>query len=145
MKVAHFGRDKNLMLQKNGKKINLKKWGLSICQQMENLAKLLDRHQQSNLFMESLTVQMEKFKNPEKTPSSKILKNLKDNLQSFHQFASQKSQQYAKEFKDTAIHKTHELMIKKAITNSIQSFNATTTEVPFNDFIKQYYEKNSQL
>ncbi|RLA06433.1 MAG: glutamate--cysteine ligase [Gammaproteobacteria bacterium] len=142
IKVAHFGRSPNLMLQKNGKKINLKDWGLSICKEMESLAKLLDSHQNSNSFRASLKMQINKFKDQKFTPSARVLKNLSS--QSFHRFASHKSQQYVKYFKGKEINEEHENMIIKEVSKSIKSFDAEQkkTEPDFKIFIDDYYKKN---
>lgn len=71
--VGLYGRKPGLMLEKDGTKIELKKWANQILESLKPLAKLLGKE-----YEKLVEKQFEKVKNPELTPSARLIKEMKE-------------------------------------------------------------------
>ncbi|MBF0264748.1 MAG: glutamate--cysteine ligase [Gammaproteobacteria bacterium] len=92
MITAHRGREKGLLLSRNGQKILLTDWASEICTNTMKVAELLDRNENTkNVYQNSVEEQFTKIKNPDKTPSAIMLNEMRENKESFHQFAYRRS------------------------------------------------------
>lgn len=74
--VALYGRKKNLLLHKEGKKIFFKDWAEEIIDKMFVFAELFDQIHETDRYTNSLYMQMSKIQNQEKTPSHLLLSYL---------------------------------------------------------------------
>lgn len=97
--TAHRGRDPHLMLSRNGKKIYLKEWAAEIIEAMEGVCGLLDEGNDRKPYAESLAVQAEKVKDPDRTPSARMLAEMRSQGEGFFHFALRMSQQHQAYFR----------------------------------------------
>lgn len=95
-KVAHRGREPDLQLvrvDKNNERVSRETWGLSLLEQMDAVAALLDQASSSVHYSQALQAQIEKMKDPSQTPSARILAEMLDHHESFFEFACERSRQ----------------------------------------------------
>jgi len=89
--VAHYGRQPDLELKgPDGVAIKLKDWGLSILDSLSVVAEALDKHANDNLYVRALSVQINKFNDPDATPSAQVMRGIHD-AGSFNAFAMKQS------------------------------------------------------
>jgi glutamate--cysteine ligase len=96
--TAHRGRDPKLMLHRQGKKIHLKEWAGEIVDAMAGVCDLLDAGDEQKLYAESLAAQAEKIQDPDRTPSARMLSEMRAEGEGFFHFALRMSQQHQQYF-----------------------------------------------
>ncbi|NOX91602.1 MAG: glutamate--cysteine ligase [Gammaproteobacteria bacterium] len=94
LSAAHRGRDPHLLLNRNGKKVYLKNWAAEIIEAMTGVCELLDGEHEDKLYSNSLGVQAEKIKDPDRTPSARMLAEMREQGEGFFHFALRMSQQH---------------------------------------------------
>ncbi len=101
--TAHRGRDPHLHLYRNGKKILLKNWATEILSAMEGVSEFLDAGTGQSSYSDSLRSQMDKVQDPDKTPSARMLSEMREAGEGFFHFALRMSRQHQKYFTDCAL------------------------------------------
>jgi len=88
------GRRPGLRLSDQGQSRNLRDWGLEILDRLQPYAELLDAAYQTANYTQSLRVQAEKLRDVELTPSATLLRDLRQQRLSLHDFTLAQSQQH---------------------------------------------------
>jgi len=104
--TAHRGRDPKLQLRRKGKTIHLKEWAAEIVQTMGGVCELVDAGIEDAPYAESIARQAEKVSDPNRTPSARMLAEMRDKGEGFYHFAmrmSQQHQQYFRELEQSAL------------------------------------------
>jgi glutamate--cysteine ligase len=101
--TAHRGRDPHLHLYRNGKKILLKKWATEILSAMEGVCEFLDAGRGHSLFSASLSEQMLKVRDPDLTPSARMLSEMREAGEGFFHFALRMSKQHQLYFSECGL------------------------------------------
>lgn len=86
--VALFGRQPKLQLHHRGRSIALKQWGLAMLHDMRPLAHLLDQADGGSQYTCNLNLQEQKVKDPEQTPSARLLRDLQKRRESMSSFGA---------------------------------------------------------
>ncbi len=73
------GRNPQLTLKNDGKDILLSQWGSELCSGLLDVAKLLDKANQTDKYSKSVEESQARFNNPDLTPSGKWLNTLLEN------------------------------------------------------------------
>lgn len=97
-KVVKQGRRPGLQLELEGRAVSLQDWGLSLLERMEPIAVLLDVQQGGEQHQQVLQAQREKLRDPELTPSARVLNEVRAAGKSFTAFALQQSRSQAEQF-----------------------------------------------
>ena len=98
--AAHRGRDPKLRLHRNGKRVRLQEWAGELLDAMQGVCDLLDAGRNTSLYRESLKFQMEKVRDPERTPSARMLAEMREKGEGFFHFALRMSQQHQQYFRN---------------------------------------------
>jgi glutamate--cysteine ligase len=93
------GRRPGLTLKRDGGEITLKDWGLEMMERLRPVAELLDRERGGNEHLQALAAQVAKLKDPDSTPSARVLAELRANGKSFADFALRQSEKHAAYFR----------------------------------------------
>ena len=96
--VAVAGRRPDLALVIGGVEKPLADWGRELCRQLEPICRLLDRDDPSRSYSAALELQAAKLDDPSLTPSARILAEMRQEGESFFQFALRMSQQHREYF-----------------------------------------------
>lgn len=144
MCVAHAGREPGLRLHCQDQAIQLKDWGLELCEQMLAVARFLDQCQQRqhHPYQQSVQKQMEKFIDPDKTPSAIMLEVMRENRESFHQFAARKSRLHQHTFLQQSLSQDRYEFFAQSVVQSIakkQQIEDNDVQ-SFNEYLRQYFE-----
>ena len=100
--TAHRGRDPKLHLHRNGKHVTLKEWASEILNAMTGVCALLDHGHEGTPYSASLVAQIEKVKDPDRTPSARMLAEMREAGEGFFRFAMRMSQQHQHYFQGLA-------------------------------------------
>ncbi|HTH44363.1 MAG TPA: glutamate--cysteine ligase [Oxalicibacterium sp.] len=142
------GRRPGLMLQRDGTAISLQSWGTALLGQIQAAADLLDAQRadagdRSQPHAQALAAQMEKLRDPEQTPSARVLQQLDACRRSFERFGMQQSELHARHFrarpldaKDTACFET---LAQQSIAQ--QQEMERTQSGDFDAFVVAYNER----
>ena len=76
--IVMEGRKPGLMLKQNDQPITFTDWGHDLLNKMANIASLMDDANNTTRYSDAITNQKQKIDDPEKTPSAKILHELKE-------------------------------------------------------------------
>lgn len=139
------GRAANLMLQNQGEAISLKNWGEQLIAKITPLAALLDKQAGSNEHQLSLQAQLDKLRDPDLTPSARVLAAIRQEQGSFNQFALKQSHYFAEQFKAQPMSAEDiayfEELARNSLTQQLQMEQAQHGS--FDEFIEDYRSRTS--
>jgi glutamate--cysteine ligase len=98
-RVAVSGRRPDLELTISGARKPLLEWGREICAQLAPICRLLDRDDPMQSYSAALELQVAKIMDSSLTPSARILAEMRQEGESFFQFARRMSQQHRDYFR----------------------------------------------
>lgn len=93
------GRRPGLMLQRDGKAISLQDWGMELLEHIRQAATLLDAQRDDDQHTDTISLQLEKLRDPQATPSARVLAALQAHGGSFERFGLQQSRAHAEHFR----------------------------------------------
>jgi glutamate--cysteine ligase len=96
--AAHRGREPGLLLHRGGKAISLQTWAQELCEAMEGICERLDQNTADAPYTAALRAQKEAIADPQRTPSARVLKEMRERGEGFHHFAKRISTQHARSF-----------------------------------------------
>ena len=139
--VCYRGREPGLVLHREGEAIPLRQWAGEICAAMSAFASVLDAGQPDAAYRQALQQQVEAISDPDKTPSARILEEMRENNEGYFDFARQMSlqhQQYfleqqhtEEQFREFAATARQSLVEQKALEDS--------DDISFDKFLKRYF------
>jgi glutamate--cysteine ligase len=144
MLTAHRGREPGLMLMQAGKQRSLMDWALELCDQMESVCKLLDHDIQGSPYTETLSFHRKLVLDPDKTPSARMLEEMRNNDEGFYQFARRMSQQHYRYFTGHKLSTERHAFFTQAAATSIQRQQQieASDEITFDEFLRQYFAQS---
>jgi len=139
--VVFSGRDSHTQLIRGAKSIGLRHWGKINCERMRPIAELLDSLHHSRDYTNTLAVQLAKLDEPELTPSARIVTELKDNNESFYEFAMRKSTEHEQHFKDLTHNSTVDRQFVEWAQTSLddQKQIEASDDMDFDEFLNRYF------
>lgn len=140
--VAHKGRKPGLELNRNGKTITLKDWGIELLEQMQGIADLLNNAHNENFYSDAISAQMELIQDPSLTPSAQVLDDIFNKDGSYYRFAKRKSEEHREYFMQRElsdhINQKIELVAKQSLEQ--QSELEATQDMDFDIFLQRYFD-----
>ncbi len=134
--VAHRGRDPELRLLQRGEAIPLATWAEEICSGMEPICTLLGES-----YSISLKQQLKLIRDPDLTPSARILAAMSEQDEGFFQFAQRMSQQHQSYFAELELDAKREQLFSDEAERSRQRQLdlEAVDEQPFEKFLQEYF------
>ncbi len=142
--TAHQGRLPGLNLLRNDRKISLRDWGMEICNDMQGICEILDQDNPTKPYQEALKEQREALMEPSRTPSARMLDEMRENKESFFAYALRKSLQHRDYFHAHKLPKNLLKQYQEIADKSIQQQRAieASERQDFDTFLKEYYKQN---
>ena len=143
--ASQYGRDPKLQLRRNGDEISLSTWAIEILEEMSSLAELLDRSRQeaefSNPYSHSLAQQVAAIREPERTPSARMLAEMVQRDESFFRFAMRKSLEHQQLFTSQSLTGEKLDHFQKAATRSLEKQHTieASDDRSFDAYLAQYF------
>ncbi len=139
--TAIRGRDPALRLNRNGKEESPRDWGMEICEQMTGITTLLDQARETPKHTEALTEQQEAFRDPDRTPSARILAAMDQDEGSFFHFARHRSESYQDYFQSRPLPSERETELEQLSKESLrQQKEMEARPAPdFKEYLANYF------
>jgi glutamate--cysteine ligase len=102
--VARRGREPDLQLQRDGRAVSLKAWGAELLDQLGGICELLDADDPGQPYRRALAKQLEKLRDPERTPSARHLQELRRSGGGFAEYTRALSAQHCARLLEAAGH-----------------------------------------
>lgn len=139
--AAHRGRDPHLFLYRDSEKILLSKWANEVLNAMQGVCAYLDEGETTGEYSTSLKVQLEKVKNPDATPSARMLAEMRAGGEGFFHYALRKSKEHQRYFQGLELSQEFAAKFRKLAEESLQkqkSIEESETE-SFDDYLQRYF------
>ncbi len=139
--AAHHGRNPALRLHRNGRAIGLKKWAAEILDSMQGFSEILDTVQTDGAYSHALEAQRQAVADPDRTPSARMLREMRENRESFHEFARRLSEEHYDYFTTTRLSDERLAFFTNEARDSWdrqRRLEASDT-VPFNAYLTRYF------
>lgn len=142
MLVALRGREPGLQLDRLGKKVSFKHWAQEIFESMKPICVTLDQARNTTRYSKALHDLSELVDDPEKTPSARMLREMKEHKEGFHHFAKRMSYQHDHYFKQLVISKESNQLLQDSVIASAkkQTDIEQSDNMSFDDFLIKYFK-----
>jgi glutamate--cysteine ligase len=145
LSVANQGRDPTLKLSDKGQAVSLQEWGLKLCEEMQEICEVLDKGNDNKPYTQALHKQREVVRHSELTSSARMLSAMRDQKLSITELVLQKSDEYARYFRNTPL----ETSVKKSFDAQVEASLKqqeqldTMTEIPFDKYLSNYFSEDA--
>ena len=140
-KVAHQGRDPKLKLMNQGKPVSLASWGEELLTEMQAVCSALDEQNNTSRYSDALQLQSEAIKDVSLTPSARVLQDMRDNNESFFEFANRISRQHEIQLRDNELSEKDKNYFQKHVEQSVEKQRQTEASdtISFDKFLHNYF------
>jgi glutamate--cysteine ligase len=139
--VCYRGRDPGLQLWRHGRPAALKQWAGEICQAMMDFAAVLDSGGSDTSYQDAVRAQQEAIADPQRTPSARILADMREHGEGYFDFARRMSQQHREHFRalPPVPERFRELEATSARSISDQQALEAADTLSFDEFLQDYF------
>jgi glutamate--cysteine ligase len=140
--AAHRGREPGLKLERETRTLPLSDWADGVLQQMEAVAALLDG-EASGPHQASVQAQQEKVREPDATPSARMLMDMRAAGEGFAAFARRLTDVHRQAFREQRLEEDARLELEGLSTASLarQERIETEDQRSFDDFLADYFNQ----
>jgi glutamate--cysteine ligase len=144
LKVARRGREPGLELQRAGRSIGLKAWGLEMIAELEPLCRLLDGDDPTRPYGNSLEAQRAALEDPDRTPSARVLRDMREHGESFFSFAKRLSETHRREFLAHPLPATTQAQMTAQAHESLREQAAieASDTLSFEEYLHRYFSQS---
>ncbi|MDH3646955.1 MAG: glutamate--cysteine ligase [Gammaproteobacteria bacterium] len=145
LSVARNGRQIGLKLQHSDGSRLLTDWAMELCEEMRQVAALLDANDEHCPYTTALLQQIDAIRDPELTPSAQVLRGMREESESFYDFALRTSSSHRAYF--SALADINEgrrnqltIMVRESIRRQEEIETADT--ISFDEFLHRYFSQS---
>jgi glutamate--cysteine ligase len=144
--VAHRGREPGLQLNRDGKLVDMRIWGLDLIDSMRGICELLDQGETQRPYTAALELQEAKLRDDARTPSARSLKELRETGESFADFALRMSRLHKAYFLD--LYPPNEERLAEFQREAEESLDRQATieaadKISFEQFLANYFRREA--
>jgi glutamate--cysteine ligase len=141
--VAHSGREEGQVLLRGGAKIKLKDWAGEICANMPGICEQLDGDDPKKPYSSVQGQLQEIVADPDRTPSARMLEEMRAKGEGFFHFAQRMSQQHQAYFSEWELSQERQQLFEAEAVSSIEQQAAMESgdQIGFDDFLKDYFNQ----
>ncbi len=142
--VAHQGRNPALHLQRQGKTVPLRLWATELCEAMQDYAGLLDSVHGGEAYRQALAAQCMTVRDPELTPSARMLTEMRECGEGFYDFASRMSHKHERYFRTLPVDREKEQFFSNAVETSLREQRELeeSDDLSFEDYLCRYFDES---
>ncbi len=139
--AAHRGRDPSLRLQRCGDTPLLRDWAAELCEAMQGVCEYLDAGEADQPYSKALEIQREAIRDPDKTPSARMLAEMWEKGEGFYQFAKRMSQEHQRYFNSRRLSDERSRFFTEAARRSLQAQKKieAADEIAFDEYLRRYF------
>jgi glutamate--cysteine ligase len=144
MAVANQGRDPKLLLHHSGRALSLSNWAMQILDALEGLCEILDTGETDRPYTRILDIQRETVRDPDRTPSARVLAEMRANQEGFFQFAKRVSLQHRAYFRGLPLDPERSQYFQEQARQSLalQQAMEAADEISFDEYLRQYFAQS---
>ena len=142
MAVALNGRDPTLVLQRRRlPSLPMQDWANEILGLLQPICELLDLGEMDRPYTVALAKQQEALANPNRTPSARILAEMRASGENFFRCARRISEQHRRYFEDRPLAEEQVRFFTEAAERSLRAQQdiEAADDVPFDEFLRRYF------
>ncbi len=142
--AAHRGRDPALELQHRGTAVRLRDWAGEICNAMQGVCEYLDAANTGRTYSAALATQKAAVRDPDKTPSARMLAEMRSNGEGFYDFALRMSQRHRDYYRDMQLDADRTRFFTEEVERSLQRQREieAADDVPFDEYLQRYFAQS---
>ena len=142
--TASEGRKPGLKLIRQDRTVGLKQWADEICDSMWGICEILDGDRDDHCYTEALKSQIEAINDADRTPSARMLAEMRNNQESFMRFAQRISRQHRQHFRSSTLDPAQTRAFQTMATDSLvrQQQIEAEPQQPFEQFLERYFSQN---
>jgi glutamate--cysteine ligase len=142
IETAHHGRMPGFELLRQGKRIRLSEWSMELFAAMEGVCEVLDGGANGD-YRKALEEQRKSVEDPDLTPSSRMLADMRSRGEGFYHFSKFKSQQHHEYFNHLLV---DDRVMQEFARSSEQSLHQQQAieaqeQQPFGQFLEAYFRQ----
>ncbi|MCC5860174.1 MAG: glutamate--cysteine ligase [Ectothiorhodospiraceae bacterium] len=140
--VARRGRDPDLRLHRGeGERVPLRQWAEEIFDAMQGPMELLDQLRAGNPYRQALAEYRTRIEDPERTPSARVLQEMRENHEHFIDFAMRVSRQHEAHFRSHPLEAGVERRFREVAEQSLreQAEIEARDDVDFQTYLDRYF------
>jgi glutamate--cysteine ligase len=138
--VARRGREPRLMLKRDGRDVAMTQWAHELLDSMHGICEMLDQGDATQPYKAALRVQMDKIEDADRTPSARMLADLRSTGESFYDLALRMSGQHKAYFLD--LYPPNDARLREFATEAEESLEKQRAiEAADRDSFEVYLEK----
>jgi glutamate--cysteine ligase len=139
--VAHSGREPGLVLNRGGRKVNVRTWGTELLEAMLPVAEMLENETSGGRYCAVLRQQLELLANPELTPSALMLEQMREHREGFFDFASRMSLRHRDYYSGLAQDPERQAFFEREARESLARQEALEQDdrQSFPEFLESYF------
>ncbi len=139
--AAHRGRDPELRLVDDGRERLLREWAAELCEGMIGVCELLDGDDPARPYSRSLALQREAVRDPERTPSARMLREMRERREPFFALARRMSHQHQRYFLGLPADPASEASFARIAEQSLlqQQEIEAVDRIGFDEFLQGYF------
>ncbi|MFV1974040.1 MAG: glutamate--cysteine ligase [Thiohalobacterales bacterium] len=141
--VCYRGREPGLTLQRNNRSITLAQWAGELCDAMSGHAGLLDDNTGDAVYGKALQAARDTVKDPDRTPSARVLTDMRAHDEGYFHFAKRMSEQHRDYFRQLEHNEAALQKIEAAVDTSIQEQQRIedSDTLSFDEFLEDYFSQ----
>jgi glutamate--cysteine ligase len=142
--VARCGRDPRLILSRQGRAVNLRDWAREVLDNLDEICALLDGGDPGKPYSASLAAQRAAVADAERTPSARILADMRANRESFFAFARRLSEAHRRHYLTQPLLPAVEARFTELARASLEQQAAieAADTLPFEQYLQQYFAQS---
>ena len=142
LQTAKFGRDPALVLYRNGEAVKLTDWAQQILADVSAVAAMIDGDDSGQCYAAAARAMQEMVVDSERTPSARVLEELRRSDCSFFEFALSVAGGHSEYFRSIEqLQPEREKMFEQAASDSIEKQNSieAADSLSFDEYLEQYF------
>ena len=139
--VACCGRDPAAKLRRNGDELSLTDWAREICSEMRPVAELLDEGEPEPYYAEALDAEVAIIEDPGRTPSARVLEEMRENGETFFEYAMGMCQEHKQYFDEAKMPADRIAFFENEAKQSLerQAQIEAADDISFAQYLEQYF------
>lgn len=141
--AAHRGREPGVKLYRGGSEQELRQWALEICENVRGICELLDTGDENKTFCHALDEQMMAVRDPDTTPSARMLQDMRENQEGFFRFALRMSEKHERFFRAAPLSAEREQFFVEQAETSLgrQQDMEANDNLTFEEYLAEYFSQ----
>ena len=126
---------------RKGQHIRLQDCGKELLSEMQEIALILDEQNNTQRYSLALKQQQERIEDAERTPSARVLREMRENKMCFFEYAKHLSKQHEKLLSDSDLSEKEVTMFQDSVRQSVEKQGQIEgyDTVSFDEFLQNYF------